>query len=305
MPSSPPGGRAGALLLASAALFAGASGCLAGPGADEGPSAQAPEDGPDPSLPSRWSVQGCNGYSIQAAVPADATRGSLPEGFTPAGDDPQDDTQRLFVDAYRCRQATLDGEVLGPVHRFTAKVEVEPPDGLSRSGDAAHYLYLATLVDAERLAEAIQAAGLPARHATPTVDTLGGPARVGTGQAAHADASGGLRVATGNLTANELAIPAEGTRTFGLDRPLGAEGKPRVTTVVDRDLTPTNITLGEGNWTLAGPILPDAFPQRGPGAGFDTQEGTYGETFRVRELPDAGTSDGTEASSPSPRLAGP
>lgn len=304
-----PGGRLGLLLVASAILLAGASGCLTGddPAGEDADSERS--DSADTTAgsgpPDGWSLRACNGYSVQGEIPADATRDSLPEGFEPAGDDPVGQGQRLFVDVYDCREAVLEGEALGESRLLTAKVEVEPPADLQRSDDASHFLYLAILTGSEPLAEAIQAAGLPARNASPTIDTLGGQARVGTGEAAHEDAGGQVRVATGNLTANELGLGAEESRVFGLDRPLGADGTPRVTTVVDRELSATNVTVGQGNWTLSGPVLPDAFPDGGEGLGFDTQEGTYGKTFRVVRSLGPGEGGGTEPSFRALPLAAP
>lgn len=297
------------LVVALTLLLAGVSGCLVGEepgdGGEDENGAGSVEGALPSEMPARWALEACKGYSVQAWVPTNATRDSLPEGFQPASEDPQGQAQPLFVDVFACDQATLEGDPLGEASLLTAKIEVRPPEDMRRAADAAHYLYLTIFSDSQALIQGMQAAGLPARHATPSLETLGGPARVGTGSASHADVEAGVRVATGDLAANELAVGAEQTRAFGLDRVLGAEGTPTVRTVIDRDLSAANITAGEGNWSLSGPILPGAFPEDGGGVGFDTQEGTYGETFRVRPIEEAAPTGRTEASSPSPALAVP
>lgn len=291
---------ASTILLAALLAAAGLAGCL---GDDPGPSDSPGDregggsgtDRANASLPARTTVEieGCIGYSVQAGIPWDAVAQALPEGFEPvpfAAPGPSPPSQarmaQAFFDGWHCQNATADNQTVEDIKILLPKVEVEPPEELAPPGEQRSYIPLFSATDADLIAETFSSWGWLAEAGQPVVETTGaGPARSG-----HVQGSAGVGAIDARVTIPQPPMdpPTVGNDTtrYFLTEPALFEGEtPTVTGIVNRTTTTATASLGEGHVAFDG-ALEKALGPAAVGRGFDTQDGNWGETFRLVTLND-------------------
>lgn len=288
-------------LLVVVLLAGNLAGCLGGGGPVLGSNEKdgtSPGDEPEyrataSTPPSNVTVEQCVGYSVQVPLPWDTVAQALPEGFEPAPFVPvtvgpatptEGRAAEGFFDGWRCQTATAGSGSLGEVTFLFAKIEVRPPSELAPPEEWSSYVPLFLSTDEPRLAEAFTEWGLAASTADPTIETLGsGPVRAGHVQGTAGNTTLDSRVEVGQPPAAS-SISQEKTRYF-LTEPLPFDGEtPAVSGIVDRTTRNTTIGYGEGHVQLEGGAVGEALGPALAGIGFDTQDGSWGETFEYRTL---------------------